>query len=589
MTFRKFATIVLFCLFGILISAVQLVAQVLPNPEAHSANLETAHRDSLWNNYRVEQEIRQFREQPSGIAISSPQAPPVLDGLSDEKIFALRQVIFENPPISISQNELDAVAQRYIFQEQVSLRDLYEMLAEIDALFDARHVIGRAVLPVQDVEDGIVYVQIIEGKFGATTIDIKRQPFFPEWQKKDLIPVNRLFGRNFVENQVRFQRGAVLNVKNLEEEILRFNRKFRTQLLAELEPGDDLGTSNLKLTAVAPQPVSGGFYCDSSGRETSGRIRNGYFVQLQSLAGIDESFFCSYDTTEGTSYLTMFGDMPVSPFGTSFEMGYDYGTPKTLYGPLAGLNITGTSQRYRPGIRQLLRNTKEHRTDVSVQYEGFESDTSFDGFVNYREKVTSGTFGISDTYRTKNTVRFLSLNWQTGRAGVAPNPIFGDFTHQNFHTLQGGLTKVWYPDKNWTFLVKSNGQLALSPLSQSRIFQMGGMATVRGAPEGLITGDSGYVINLEARRLIGNWNNKAGVEAFTFFDHGGVFYRTYPEEYHPSDYLFSVGTGLNMNLGRYVSATIGYGQPIFTAESHRDDYRDKLRHGNGYFTIRAQF
>ena len=138
-------------------------------------------------------------------------------------------------------------------------------------------------------------------------------------------------------------------------------------------------------------------------------------------------------------------------------------------------------------------------------------------------------------------------------------------------------------------MAKGNAQWGLTRLSQSRIFQIGGMATVRGAPEGLMTGDSGYFFNLEGRRQLVNWRNKTVVEAFGFFDHGGVFNRVYPVDERPMDFLFSVGTGLNMVLGQYLSATLGYGQPIFIAESHRADYRDKLRQGNGYVTVHAQF
>jgi len=594
MTSRKFA-FVLFCFCGILILTcrVPLPAQppTPPDPSQIPAS-DITHRDALQDSYRIEQEIRQFRQQPATISIGSPQPPPFFGDQPDEKILHLTLVLFDDPPKSISQRELDAVAQRYIAMELVSLRDLYEMLAEIDQLFDNRHVLGRAVLPVQDIEDGVVRVQIIEGRFGASTVTTKRQMFFPDLRKgAALVPVTieRFAGNSLVKKQFRFRPGSVANIKNLEEEILRFNRTFRTQLIAELEPGADLGQSNLMLTAVVPQPVSGGYYCDNSGRESSGRIRNGCFVQLQSVLGFDESFYCTYDKTEGTSYLVMSGDIPITRFGTTLEMGFDYGTPKTIYGPLVDLNITGTSQRYRPAVRQLLRNTKERKTDFSFQAENFRSETLFDGFLNYRERVTSYTFGLSDIYRAKQSVRFLSLSWQTGNAGVGANPMFDDFTRKDYNLLQGSLTKVWYPNKWWTFLAKSNAQWGLTRLSQSRIFQIGGMATVRGAPEGLMTGDSGYFLNLEARRQIVNWQDKAVVEAFGFFDHGGVFNRVYPVGEQSMDFLSSVGGGLNMNWRRYFTATIGYGLPVFTAESHRLDYREKLRHGNGYFTIRAQF
>ena len=57
--------------------------------------------------------------------------------------------------------------ERYTSEEKISLRDLYEMLTEIDKLFDERNVLGRAVLPAQEVEDGIVRVH--DRRFAAGT------------------------------------------------------------------------------------------------------------------------------------------------------------------------------------------------------------------------------------------------------------------------------------------------------------------------------------------------------------------------------------------------------------------------------------
>jgi hemolysin activation/secretion protein len=115
------------------------------------------------------------------------------------------------------------------------------------------------------------------------------------------------------------------------------------------------------------------------------------------------------------------------------------------------------------------------------------------------------------------------------------------------------------------------------------------MATVRGVSEGMMSAESGYLLGAEGRRLLSTINKKGRLEAFGFFDHGGVFYREHPAAVRSSDYLFSVGTGLIFNWNNSISATIGYGQPIFTAESHKEEYRKKLAHGNGYFNVRIQY
>ena len=87
-----------------------------------------------------------------GVKITSPQLPPPdIDGKSLQKIFKLNQVFFEPIPKAVPQEELNAVANKYIAMDAVSIYDLYNMVIEIDALFDKRHVLGRAYLPIGEV------------------------------------------------------------------------------------------------------------------------------------------------------------------------------------------------------------------------------------------------------------------------------------------------------------------------------------------------------------------------------------------------------------------------------------------------------
>ncbi|MDR2116818.1 MAG: hypothetical protein LBP87_10615 [Planctomycetaceae bacterium] len=568
----------------------QLVAQTLPT----STDSETVHRDNLWNNYRIEQEIRQFRNQPTGVTISTPQLPPqLLDEKSDQKVLRLNDVIFFPLPKSIALKELQAIAQKYIRQEKVSIRDLYQMLTEIDALFDTRHIVGRAVLPVQNIENGVVRVQIVEGTIEKTIIEEKRQaiPLIDHYRNKNgLVEEKTPFGKHFIKKHFPIQQGKTLNLKELENEILKFNRKYRTQLIAELQPGDEMGGSNLKLTAVVPQMLSGGYFLDNSGRNTSGKIRNGTFIQTQSVLGLDEMFFCSFDKTEGTEYISFFADVPITKFGTYVEFNTSYGTPETLYGDFAALKINGMSRRYRPALRQTLFNSKNHKTDLSFAVENYVSETQFDTQVNYAEKLTAYTLGISDIRRTKNSVLASSFSVQIGNTGIKSfdGNILSPYYYRNYYLLNASLTSVLYPSNKWTFIGKLNGQWALSDLVQSRIYQIGGMATVRGVQEGLMSAESGYLLNLEARRMLYQCKQKR-LEVFGFFDHGGVFNRTHPANIESADYLSSLGLGITFSWNKYFSFTAGYGKPQWTKASHKEEYRKALRNGNGYFTLQAAF
>jgi hemolysin activation/secretion protein len=180
--------------------------------------------------------------------------------------------------------------------------------------------------------------------------------------------------------------------------------------------------------------------------------------------------------------------------------------------------------------------------------------------------------------------------------------------------MKMNLMQIWYPNEKWTFILRGNGNAAFSTLPQSQVFQIGGMATVRGTPEAMMSGDSGYLISAEGRRLVWSgcrhsksegvvrpcesvahylrrdWKESSKVELFAFFDHGGIFYRT-PLSLapNPSDFLFSIGVGTTIQIGKHCMVSGGYGQPIFTAESHLASYQHLLLHGNAFFTARVSF
>ncbi|MDR2706786.1 MAG: hypothetical protein LBC02_13480 [Planctomycetaceae bacterium] len=575
-------------------------AQTLPAPASDPTGAESVHRDQIFDRFRVERQIEQSRVRSTRPQITTPQPEPAAwNDQSKQKIFKLNSVIFDPLPKSVSHFELQKIVQKYTSRDGVSLFDIYSMLTDIDTLFDEKHIIGRAVLPVQEVEHGIIRVKIIEAKIEKTVVTVKR-PSYPifEHNKSDFVPTHDFFSQKFVEKQFHFTAKEFLNIKNLEEELLRFNRQFRSQLTAELVPGDEHGLSNLKLTLIKPQPLSASYFIDNSGRKSSGTIRNGFYAQLQGILGLEDSFFVSYDETQGTSMLVLSGGLPIDARGSSFNLSYDYGTPRTINGPFAVLDIHGISQRIRPSLRQLIINEKTQRLDTFLAVETYQSKTWFDQDLNYAEKLLLITAGFDYNLRFDKSAIYGSFSVTAGNVGVAD--YISTYRYRDFCLLRASLLRVWNLTEKSTFIIRGNGHAALTDLPQSQIFQIGGMSTVRGTEESLMSGDSGYVLSVEGRYKISQHHESVcttsyaklfqpRLEGFVFFDHGGVFYRDYPPSLHSCDFLFSVGVGGNLNIGKYISITGGVGQPIFTNLSHQSVFRESLNSARGYFTAQITF
>ncbi len=124
-------------------------------------------------------------------------------------------------------------------------------------------------------------------------------------------------------------------------------------------------------------------------------------------------------------------------------------------------------------------------------------------------------------------------------------------------------------------VLKGSGQLStVSLLPSPEQFQIGGMSTVRGYPEGMLIGDHGDLVSAELNfplplpepEVLGFSPRKA-LQGFVFADHGGAFpYKGNNESINKNDFLtgVNVGVGLNLNFTKYLSGKVSMGVPLQT-------------------------
>ena len=99
-------------------------------------------------------------------------------------------------------------------------------------------------------------------------------------------------------------------------------------------------------------------------------------------------------------------------------------------------------------------------------------------------------------------------------------------------------------------------------LPSSEQFQAGGLFTVRGYSEALLTGRNGYAASAELRALVYSPPPQQGtgirpqVQVIAFIDHGAAFPYGYSQGTDTDHYLTSAGTGLVLDFGTRVSARL---------------------------------
>jgi hemolysin activation/secretion protein/AraC-like DNA-binding protein len=227
-----------------------------------------------------------------------------------------------------------------------------------------------------------------------------------------------------------------------------------------------------------------------------------------------------------------------------------------------------------------------------------------------------------------HTVQYFPLN--VGINGSVPDPLGTTFfnaqanlnvatignmsevayttnTHNNYFTLQMGASREQRIYKDWTVLLRADGQWASMPLFSNEQYGMGGTAGVRGYYDGTAYGDSGWRVSVEPRTPLMKLGEVDGnvpmyVRASVFMDYGQVFVSD--GYYAKSPYLGSpffspisgnpshlefwgAGWSLTANIGSHLDGRLTMGFPLLNPGGESD--WSPLHDLHVYFGIGAQF
>ncbi len=522
---------------------------------------EIRQRETIRNNYQILKQIDQGRNPFEHMQISSPQKPPVdLDSKSDAKTLHINRIVFDPVPRAFSPAELKELSSPFEGKD-VSLRDLYKLTIAIDAAYDRKGIVGRAILPVQEVTDGKVKIQVIEAVVGDLKLASSRP--LRSW---------------YVQNTLGMEAGELLNLSRLEERVVRYNRLNDVQSSAELLPGQKPGQTDLQLRMVDPALVSGGVYTDNAGRKTTGEIRAGAFLQLSSPLGINDSLFVSQDLSEGAESTVAQLRLPVTPWGTMFHVAFDHSSYKIIDGPFDVLKITGRSQGWELGLSHPVWAGRAGVVNLFGNLGKKESWSWFDKVQQFYENIHTGTLGLNFLWQDKHGLWYGSQS--AGYGSDQAND------QNDFMVYKGDLARVQWLDEDWTVVTRSSWQYtADANIPSSQQFQIGGVASIRGVEEGLVSGENGYAVSLELKRVLWRHGEGKQLEGLVFLDHGGVFVDQHPKGSNGRTYLASTGLGFNIAWGQRITGRIAFGLPL-----ERGDYTDEINStGRIHFSIQIGF
>lgn len=412
------------------------------------------------------------------------------------------------------------------------------------------YFVARAYLPAQEISSGNLEIAVIEGRLGAIKFNRSADTRITDARAESL-----LAGAAPV--------GAPIREQNIERGLMLLNDLPGVEVKSTLIPGATPGTSDLVIETTEGRLVTGSVDADNLGNKYTGALRFGATVNLNNPLGIgDQLIVRGLTTGAGLKYGRLAYSAPVGDIGTKLGVAFsrmDYKLGKDF----SALNAFGQSTvasiyAVQPFIRS--RNDNLYGT-LTYDSKRLSDDQVGTNITN--KKIGVLAFGLSGDMRdalgggglNAGSLTFTrgSLN-VGGNANYAANDALTARTAGSYSKVNYSASRLQRIDDAWSFYAGVSGQSANKNLDSSEKFVLGGLG-VRAYPQGEAAGDSGLLVNLEARYTVPGFDF-GQMQVLGFIDTGSV-------TLHKTLYVGSQPVGLPGFPNSYNLSGFGIGLNIF--------------------------
>jgi hemolysin activation/secretion protein len=411
----------------------------------------------------------------------------------------------------VTESDLSTVVAGFVGKE-LGFSDLDQAVAAVSNYYRSKgYFLARAYLPVQDIRDGVVIIQILEGRLGNVSIEIAPGlGLNPEFVKESLV--------------AGLRPGDVVSTQRLERALLSLNELAGYDVRASFSPGDQTGVTDIKLRVTDTTFVSGGLFTDNFGNRFSGELRAGGSLSLNNLSGRgDQLSFRGVRSADQGVVIANY-DTPLGVSGARVGATASY-LDYALCCAFSPLQIQGDAKTF--GIHgsyplMLTRVTKVN-LQLAIDHRSFSNESL--ALNVSRHKINAITLSTIGEHRLieRDGLATWSLGAIGGRADLSGNVVdlaadaltaqtdggYGKFTFAG--------TLLWPMSEHTAIYIGANGQLASKNLDSSEKIVLGGPYGVRGYPVGEAPGDSGALGTVEFRYQI-----RGNIQLAGFFDAGYV-------------------------------------------------------------------
>ena len=492
---------------------------------------------------------------------------------------------FEGEIKAFAKDELKKVIQD-LYNKELTFADIQSAALRIKNFYNQKgYFLANAVIPKQEVENGIVIIFITEGKLDTKNPYIIKKT---DLRLKEDIPKQYL---------TQSMNGEVTQ-QGLERGLLNFNDTPGVAGTITLEPGDEPGTTKIILDVVEGPLLSGSVTVDNYGSRYTGEIRTTGTVNINNPTKYGDQVGLTkiiapkdnFDLNQAT-YSFPLGRSGLR--GTASYSKLEYKIGKELEtNPMS----MGTADLYSTSVKYPLYRTAKRSFFVDGSYDKKKLYNESTGTVTSNKELDN--YGLGFTLQ--NTDEFITA----GFSQLSFTQTYGDLdlskvassltsdqgaggakTNGSFEKSALQLLRIQRVTEKLNLQLLANAQFANKNLDSSEKLSLGGATGVRAYPSGEASGDEGRKVSIDAKYNVKSGTKFGDIIASVFYDYGKI--RQYKDTLDitmttPNEYSLE-GWGVALDLiaaGKY-NVKVGWadaigGNPGKTSSGNNSDGKGDL-------------
>jgi hemolysin activation/secretion protein len=453
----------------------------------------------------------------------------------------------------------------------VSLADLQKMADDITLKYrNDGYILTRAIVPVQNVREGVATIRVIEGYVAQVNIS-----------------GNPKGARALLENYGdQIKRARPFNIKTLERYALLANdipgMDVRAILGPARMPQDELAPAEITpgaaiLTFVAAQSTAHGYLTfDNRGTKFLGPNEYSFGGNINSIFRAGDTTGVQALTTTNTKelrFIRLYHQTPLGDDGLMLNIASSYSRTEPGY-ILEPLALEGRSTTFSAGVTYPIIRSQAQSLYVNAGFDVLNSktnvltDTPGAEFTLYNDRLRS--FRVGANYN--DTDNWLGINQLGGQLSQGISALgatqngSGDLSRPNGRTdytkANFNAARLQGLGHNFSVYTATQGQYGFVPLLSAEQFNFGGAEFGEAYDPAEITGDRGIAGKVEVRYdAASNWKVLQAVQPFAFYDIGKIW-NVDPISLPGSASAASAGFGVRANLTHFITGSLTWAKPL---------------------------